>query len=70
MAHSGDNTYPPEKGEKASAEGGAVKAQSSSGLSSGLQPSGTLPGGGPGAGVGSIGTGGGSTAGTGTGNAK
>ena len=39
------------------------------GLSTGLQPSGTLPGGGPGAGAGRIGTGGGSTAGASTGNA-
>ena len=33
------------------------------GLSSGLQPGGTIPGQGPGVGMGSIGTGGGSTAG-------
>jgi hypothetical protein len=37
------------------------------GLSSGLQPGGTIPGRGPGVGMGSIGTGGGSTAGEATG---
>lgn len=42
---------------------------SGSGLSTGLQPSGTKPGGGPGTSAGSIGSGGGSTGGTGTGNA-
>jgi hypothetical protein len=35
-----------------------------------LQPGGTLPGGGPGAGLGSIGTGGGNTAGGATGSQK
>jgi hypothetical protein len=40
------------------------------GLGSGLQPGGTLPGGGPGAGMGSIGTGGGSTANQSTGDAQ
>jgi len=38
-----------------------------SGLSSGLQPGGTIPGGGTGASVGSLGTGGGSTGGAATG---
>ena len=40
------------------------------GLPSGLQPSGTKPGGGPGASVGSIGTGGGSDEDTPTGSVK
>lgn len=38
------------------------------GLSTSLQPGGTVPGGGPGASEGSIGTGGGSTAGRSSGN--
>jgi hypothetical protein len=38
------------------------------GLASGIQPSGTVPGGSPGAGGGSIGPGGGSTGGAATGN--
>jgi hypothetical protein len=41
---------------------------SGNGLSMGLQSGGTIPGGGPGAGVGSIGTGGGSTANQSTGS--
>ncbi|HEV2559572.1 MAG TPA: hypothetical protein VGU45_13160 [Microvirga sp.] len=40
------------------------------GLSTGLQPGGTIPGKSPGASAGSIGTGGGSTAGAPTGTAK
>ena len=40
------------------------------GLSTSLQPGGTVPGGGPGASVGSIGTGGGPTAGASSGSAK
>lgn len=44
-------------------------ADGGNGLSTGLQPRGTLPSGGPGARVGSIGRGGGSTAGVSTGNA-
>ena len=39
------------------------------GAATGLQPGGTIPGGGPGTSTGSIGTGGGSTAGQATGNA-
>lgn len=52
---------------KKAAAGGDTEAPA--GLSSGLQPGGTVPGGGPGAGMGSLGTGGGSTAGKATGTA-
>jgi hypothetical protein len=40
------------------------------GIASGVQRGGTVPGGGPGAGLGSVGTGGASTGGTPTGNVK
>ena len=45
-------------------------AGGAAGLSTRLQPGGTLPGGGPGAGLGSLGTGGGSTGGAPTGAVK
>ncbi len=45
-------------------------ATGAEGISSGVQRGGTLPGGGPGAGLGSIGTGGGSTGGAPSGNVK
>ena len=68
MAHDDNNAEPPENvDEKANAGVGATP-RTGNGLSSGLQPGGTLPGGGPGASVGSIGTGGGATGGAGTGN--
>ncbi|WP_309085207.1 DUF2934 domain-containing protein [Chelativorans sp.] len=54
-------------------EGGGGSGEAgggSSGLSSGLQPGGTIPGGSPATGEGSIGTGGGSTRRRSTGNAK
>jgi hypothetical protein len=44
--------------------------EAAQGLSTGLQPGGTRPGGGPGAGVGSIGAGGGQTADEPTGSLK
>jgi hypothetical protein len=50
--------------------GGPTTGSLDAGLSSSLQPGGTMPGGGPGTGVGSLGTGGGQTAGQPTGNAK
>jgi len=43
--------------------GGPTTASHSAGLSSGLQPAGTKPGGGPGASEGSLGTGGGASGG-------
>jgi hypothetical protein len=51
--------------------GGAAQDRPTSpgGIASSLQPGGTIPGGSPGAGLGSIGTGGGSTAGKASGNA-
>jgi hypothetical protein len=55
--------------KKPSAPKGPV-GQGGTGVSSGLQPSGTRPGGQPGAGFGSIGTGGGSDADKDTGNLK
>ena len=67
MAHDDRNADAPEKPtENVDLEGTTPSA--GNGLSSGLQPGGTLPGGGPGASVGSIGTGGASTGGAGTGN--
>lgn len=69
MAHEGSNAEQPKKVEEDAAEADLPAHPSSgNGLSNGLQPGGTLPGGGPGASVGSIGTGGGSTGGAGTGN--
>jgi hypothetical protein len=68
MAHDDNNAELAEKPDgTADAEGGPTPP-TGNGLSSGLQPGGTLPGGGPGASVGSIGTGGGSTGGAVTGN--
>ena len=69
MVHDSDNAEQTEKPDEERLDTGAPLPSSGNGLSTGLQPSGTLPGGGPGASVGSIGTGGGSTAGRGTGNA-
>jgi hypothetical protein len=54
----------PTKMPKSDAERGAVD-----GLATGLQPGGIIPGGGPGATVGSLGSGGGSNADTPTGDA-
>lgn len=69
MAHEGNNAGQSKKAEEDVADAGLQHQPSSgNGLSSGLQPGGTLPGGGPGASVGSIGTGGGSTGGASTGN--
>lgn len=65
MAHD-DSNASEKPTENADLEGTTPSA--GNGLSSGLQPGGTLPGGGPGASVGSVGTGGGSTGGAGTGN--
>jgi hypothetical protein len=65
----GDNANVPVSGsdpEQQSTDGAAERA----GASTALQPSGTAPGGGPGATVGSIGTGGGSTGNEATGNAR
>lgn len=55
-----------------SSPSGAAEGQPSggAGLSSGLQPGGSVPSGGPGAGTGSLGTGGASTAGNPTGAPK
>ena len=50
--------------------GGSTEPPEEAGLSSGLQPGGTLPGASPANGEGSIGTGGGSTKGRRTGTAK
>jgi len=58
----------PENGERRTPTTGTIR--NPGGLSSGLQPGGTIPGKSPGASVGSIGTGGGSTAGAPTGTAK
>lgn len=71
MAHEDNNAEQSKKVEE-DASGADLQHPPSSGngLSSGLQPGGTLPGGGPGASVGSIGTGGGSTGGASTGNAS
>lgn len=68
MAHD-DNHAEDRNADKEPVDVQGPTQPSGSGLSSGLQPSGTKPGGGPGASVGSIGSGGGSTGGTGTGNA-
>lgn len=69
MAHESDNAEQSKKVEDDTPDAGLQhKPGSGNGLSSGLQPGGTLPGGGPGASVGSIGTGGGSTGGASTGN--
>ena len=54
--------------KKPSAPKGPVGQGGGAGLSSGLQPGGTRPGGQPGAGFGSIGTGGGSDGAKDTGN--
>lgn len=51
--------------EEGQGAGGEATSAPPSGVSSGLQPSGTSPGGGPGASQGSIGTGGGSAGSTG-----
>ena len=48
----------------------AASSAGSGGITSGLQPSGTAPGGGPGTGVGSLGTGGGQSANDDSGNVK
>ena len=69
MMHEGENAGRPEKPEEDAGKTAPKPTGSGNGLSTGLQPSGTIPGGGPGAGVGSIGTGGGSTGGASTGNA-
>lgn len=69
MAHESDDAGQSKKVEEGAADADLQHQPSSgNGLSSGLQPGGTLPGGGPGASVGSIGTSGGSTGGAGTGN--
>ncbi|OWK27962.1 hypothetical protein [Sphingomonas mucosissima] len=69
MAHEGDNAEQSKKVEEDAPDVDLQHQPSSGhGLSSDLQPGGTLPGGGPGASIGSIGTGGGSTGGAGTGN--
>lgn len=52
------------------AAGTAPAGGGAHGIASGHNKGGTLPGGGPGAGLGSIGTGGGSTGGAPTGSAK
>lgn len=71
MAHDSDNAEQSERPTPDAIENEApAKPPTGNGLSSGLQPGGTLPGGGPGTSVGSIGTGGGSTAGAATGNAS
>jgi hypothetical protein len=57
-------------GEQQDGSSGLSAVSESGGLSSTLQPGGTIPGGGPGAGQGSIGTGGGSTRGRASGGAK
>jgi hypothetical protein len=49
---------------------GSKPATGAQGIASDLQRGGTLPGGGPGAGLGSIGTGGGATGGAPTGSVK
>jgi hypothetical protein len=71
MAHEGDNAEQPKKVEEDAADT-AFQHQPclGNGLSNALQPGETLPGGGPGAGVGSIGTGGGSRGGAGSGDAS
>jgi hypothetical protein len=69
MAHDGINAEPGEKAIERAKKAGAANPPSGNGLSSRLQPSGTLPGGGPGGSVGSIGSGGGATGGASTGNA-
>ena len=56
--------------KKPPAPKGPVGQGGGAGLSSGLQPGGTRPGGQPGAGFGSVGTGGGSDASKDTGNLK
>lgn len=69
MAHEDKDAGQPQKSEADAADAGPQhRPDTGNGLSSGLQPGGTLPGGGPGASVGSIGTGGGSTGGASTGN--
>ena len=70
MTHDSDNAERLEKAdEEATRKEGGAAPPTGNGLSSGLQPGGTIPGGGPGTSVGRIGTVGGSTGGAGTGNA-
>jgi hypothetical protein len=52
------------------AAGLELPAEGATGAATGLQPGGTIPGGGPGTSTGSIGTGGGSTANKPSGTAK
>ena len=68
MAHNDDNAEARETSDQEPSIKDGATPPTGNGLSSGLQRGGTLPGGGPGASVGSIGTGGGSTGGAGTGN--
>ncbi|MBB5712317.1 hypothetical protein [Sphingomonas xinjiangensis] len=68
MAHHDTNADSPAKANESAKLKDGTTSLTGNGLSSGLQPGGTLPGGGPGASVGSVGTGGASTAGAGTGN--
>jgi len=62
-ATAGDQAVPPDRPHPS---GGTAAGD----VATPLQPGGTLPGGGPGAGLGSIGTGGGNTAGGATGSQK
>jgi hypothetical protein len=62
-ATAGDQVVPPERPHRSS-------GKTAGDVATPLQPGGTLPSGGPGAGIGSIGTGGGNTAGGATGSQK
>jgi hypothetical protein len=68
MVHDSEKPDQPREPDEEPAASEGATPPTGNGLSSGLQPGGTLPGGGPGASVGSIGTGGGSTGGASTGN--
>jgi len=68
--HLGQEDADPDKQEGGDRTPTTGTIKNPGGLSSGLQPGGTIPGKSPGASVGSIGTGGGSTAGAPTGTAK